>query len=294
MIKRVLITGKDSYIGQSVLVWLKDFFSGQLIVDELCVKDEAWQNVDFANYDAVFHVAGIAHSDIGKADEDARKLYRSVNTDLAIAVATKAKREKVPHFIFMSSMIVFGDSAPIGERKRISKGDAPNPANFYGDSKLQAEIGITSLQDEHFRVAIIRPPMVYGKNVKGNYPRLVQLAKKMPLFPAVENERSMIHIDNLCEFIRLILVDQADGTFHPQNAEYVQTSDLVAKIAAGYGRKIRLVKFLNPFLQPLAKISSAVNKVFGNLSYDMALSEYRTNYRVRSFEESVKLTEQQK
>jgi len=286
-----LITGKDSYIGQSVLRWLKDFLPQPLIIDELCVKGEAWQQTNFSDYDTILHVAGIAHSDVGNGNEEIEKLYRSVNTDLAVAVAAKAKRDGVSHFIFMSSMIVFGDSAPIGERKRIGKGDAPNPANFYGDSKLQAEIGITALQDEDFRVAIIRPPMVYGKNVKGNYPRLVQLAQKMPLFPRVDNERSMIHIDNLCEFIRLVLVEQATGTFHPQNAEYVQTSDLVATIATAHGRKIRLVKFLNPLLRPLAKISGSVNKVFGNLSYDLTLSEYPADYRVRNFEESIDLTE---
>ena len=290
MNKRILITGKDSYIGGSVLAWLKEF-SQPVTVDELCLKGDEWQQTDFSNYDAIFHVAGIAHSDMGKADDDTEKLYQSINTDLAVTVATKAKRDGVPHFVFMSSMIVFGDSAPVGQQKRIGKDDAPNPANFYGDSKLQAELGITKLQDEDFRVAIIRPPMVYGKNVKGNYPRLVQIAQKMPLFPLVENERSMIHIDNLCEFIRLILTDQADGTFHPQNAEYVRTSDLVAKIAAVHGRKIHLVKFLNPLLRLLAKISGSVNKVFGNLSYDISLSEYPTDYRVRNFEESVELTE---
>ena len=292
MIKRVLITGKDSYIGLSVLAWLKDFYPQQLIVDELCVKDETWRNVDFSCYDAVFHVAGIAHSDLGKADDELEKLYRQVNTDLAIAVATKAKCDGVPHFVFMSSMIIFGDSAPIGEQKRIVQGTVPEPANFYGDSKLQAEIGIMALQNENFRIAIIRPPMVYGKGGRGNYPRLAQLAKKMVYFPTIENERSMIHIDNFCEFIRLILIDQADGIFHPQNAEYVQTSNLVVTIARVHGRKIRLIRFLTPLLRPLAKISGSVNKVFGNLSYEMELSKYPTDYRVRSFEESIELTEQ--
>lgn len=292
MTKRILITGKNSYIGQSVLQWLKNFYPQPLIIDELCLEDESWKNTDFSSYNTILHVAGIAHADIGKANNDLKRLYRTVNTNLAISVATKAKSDGVTHFIFMSSIIVFGDSAPIGKQKRITANSTPEPANFYGDSKLQAEIGINALQDKNFKIAIIRPPMVYGNGAKGNYQRLVKLAQRLPLFPAVKNERSMIHIDNLCEFIRLIINDQATGTFHPQNAEYVQTSNLVALIAKKYHKNLRLIRFLTPFLQPLARIFGSVNKMFGNLSYDMSLSEYQSDYQVRSFDDSIEITKQ--
>jgi len=288
--KRILITGKDSYIGNSVKNWLMSS-EQHYIIDEVCVKDNDWQGMNFSNYDAVFHVAGIAHSDTGKATEEIKMLYYKVNTDLTIEVAKKAKLEGVCQFIFMSSMIVYGDNAPFGIRSRITKDTTPNPDNFYGDSKWQAEIGLVALKSDDFQIAIIRPPMVYGKDSKGNYPRLAKLAQKLPLFPDVDNERSMLHIDNLCEFIRLVITYVEDGIFHPQNAQYVKTSDLVVEIAAVHGKKIRLTRFFNPFLKILGRQLGIVNKVFGNLSYDMALSEYKDDYRIRDFRESIELTE---
>jgi len=288
--KKVLITGKNSYIGDSVKSWLLEK-KQHYIVEELCLLDGSWQNFDFSPYDVVFHVAGIAHSDTGSADDETVQRYYRVNSELPIAVAEAACHAGVKQFIFMSSMIIFGESAPIGITKRITADTEPKPLNFYGDSKLQAEIGLKNLTNETFKIAIIRPPMVYGKGVKGNYPRLSKLAQRLTWFPNVKNERSMIHIDNLCEFIYFIIKDTAVGTFHPQNAEYVNTANLVKTIAATHGKDIKLKKGLTALLPFLAKMSGSVNKVFGNFTYDFEMSEYPANYRVRGFEESIKLTE---
>lgn len=288
--KKILITGKDSYIGAAVQAWLlakKQHY----IVDELCLKDNSWKDADFSAYDAVFHVAGIAHSDTGNADDEEVQRYYKVNTDLTVAVAKKAKRSGVGQFIFMSSMIVFGASAPIGTLKRINAETTPKPLNFYGDSKLQAEIGLATVAAKDFKIAIIRPPMVYGKNVRGNYPRLAKIASSLSVFPAIANERSMIHIDNLCEFIYLIIKDKAHGTFHPQNSEYVSTANMVKSIGKAHNKQIRLIKTTGFVLKQFAKVVGSINKVFGNFSYDMSMSEYSENYRVRSFEESIELTE---
>lgn len=288
--KRVLITGYNSYIGNATKDWL--FKSKQHYrVDEICVESDAWREADFSIYDVVFHVAGIAHSDTGNASDEIKALYYKVNSDLPVAVADKAKAEGVKQFIFMSSMIVYGDSAPFGINNRITKEADPKPANFYGDSKWQAELGLTKFRSDNFKVALIRPPMVYGKGSKGNYSRLAKLAKRLPLFPRVENERSMIYIDNLCEFIRLMIDNVEDGVFHPQNNEYVKTSDLVSEIASVHGKKMFLIRLFNPILYLFSKRMGLVNKVFGNLSYDLQMSEYQQDYRVRSFEESIRLTE---
>jgi len=288
--KKVLITGKDSYIGRSVKAWLmKD--KQQIAIDEMCVEGDEWRKVDFSVYDVVFHVAGIAHSDTGKASNEMKALYYAVNTDLTIEVAKKSKLEGVGQFIFMSSMIVYGDAAPFGVMKRIGVDTVLNPSNFYGDSKLQAEVGLNSLKSDNFRVAIIRPPMIYGKDSKGNYPRLVKLAKRLPLFPDVDNERSMLHIDNLCEFVSLVIRHGDEGVFHPQNAQYVKTSDMVTTIAAVYGKKMYVTPIFNQVLKLLGRHVGIVNKVFGNLSYDLTLSAYKEDYRVRDFKESITLTE---
>lgn len=288
--KKILITGKGSYIGMAVKAWLMKSRQ-QMLVDEVCVKDKAWHTVNFSSYDVVFHVAGLAHSDTRKSNEERSALYYKINTDLTIEVAQKAKLEGVRQFIFMSSMIVYGDSASFGTPKRITKDTTPNPTNCYGDSKWQAELGLTALATDDFQVALIRPPMVYGKGSKGNYPRLAKLAKQLPLFPDVDNERSMIYIDNLCEFVRFVMEKGEGGIFHPQNMQYVKTSDLVMEIAAVHGKKVRLTKLFNPFLKIFAKRRGLVNKVFGNLSYDQMISEYEFDYQVRGFEESIELTE---
>ena len=134
-------------------------------------------------------------------------LYYRVNRDLAIEVAKKAKAEGVKQFVFMSSIIVYGDSS--SNRRVITRETVPTPSNDYGRSKLQAEQGITPLESDSFKVVILRSPMVYGKGSKGNYSKLAKLAKKLSIFPDIDNERSMIHIDNLCEFVRL-MIDNVD------------------------------------------------------------------------------------
>ena len=288
--KQVLITGKNSYVGNSLEKWLLKN-PDKYEVTKISVRDENWQKHDFSKYDVVFQVAGIAHSDTGNASQKIKQMYYDVNTDLTISIAKKAKASGIKQLIFMSSMIVYGDSAPIGQRKMITKETVPHPANFYGDSKIQAEIGIKVLNDADFSVAIIRPPMIYGKGSKGNYPILSKVAQKFPIFPDIDNERSMLHIDNLCEFTRLIIENQDSGTFFPQNSKYVKTSEMVKVIAKAHGKHIVLTKTLNPFIKMMSQKIGIANKVFGNLSYDMSMSDYKEDYRVVNFDKSIHLTE---
>jgi UDP-glucose 4-epimerase len=254
-------------------------------VEEVDLKDASWKEKDFSYYDVVFHVAGIAHV---SADPNLKDLYYKVNKDLAIDAAIKAKTDGVKQFVFMSSIIVYGD------KRIITKDTEPAPSNFYGDSKLQAEKGLKDLEDESFKVVILRPPMIYGEGSKGNYPKLAKAAVKLPFFPDIDNKRSMLHIDNLCEFIRLIMENGETGLFYPQNTEYVKTSDMVRLIAKVHGKDIALTKIFNPILKLFSSRVGIINKVFGNLVYDKDISEYKQNYRVRDLEESIKLTELEK
>ena len=292
--KNVLITGANSYIGTSFENYIKKYHSDELHIETVDMTSADWKKTDFSCYDTVFHVAGIAHSDSGKISAEKEKLYRSVNTDLTEQTALKAKESGVKQFIFMSSVIIYGESAPVGKTKVVTKDTAVAPANCYGDSKVQAEKRIMPLNDEIFNVVILRPPMIYGKNSRGNYPLLSKTAKKLPFFPYVKNERSMLHIDNLCELIRLLINNNEYGIFYPQNSEYVNTSDMVKMIAEANDHKILMVP-CNLLIKLLGKIpgkiGSLANKAFGNLVYDMSMSEYRQNYRIRSFEESIKMTE---
>ena len=280
--KRILITGADSYIGTSVEKWMSRY-ANKYTIKTIDMIGDAWREQSFSGYDCVFHVAGIAHV---SSDPKKKDLYFKINRDLAIETAEKAKSEGVKQFIFMSSIIVYGDS-----NRLIDTDTLPKPSNFYGESKLQAEEGIRALESDDFRIVILRPPMIYGRGAKGNYPRLSNLAKKTPVFPDMNNKRSMLHIDNLCEFVKLMIDQEEYGLFFPQNKEYVNTSDMVRLIGETCGRQIRLTKIFNPIIRMLFGIGM-VNKVFGDLVYEMSMSDYAgVDYRIRDFRESIALTE---
>lgn len=289
--KRVLITGANSYIGTSFAKYINAHYPDGYIVDTVDMIDAAWREKNFGGYDAVFHVAGIAHSDGGKIDDKKARLYYAVNTELAIETAQKAKADGAKQFIFMSSAIVYGNSAPIGGRKVVTKDTPVSPVNCYGDSKVQAEKGIRPLDDQTFKVVILRPPMIYGKGSKGNYPLLAKIAIKMPVFPHVKNERSMLYVENLCEFVRLMVENEEHGTFWPQNEEYSNTSELVQMIAAAHGKKVRLVKGFAWLLRLMGYATGLVNKAFGSLCYEKAISQYDFSYRVCNLKESIGRTE---
>ena len=288
--KKILITGAGSYIGTSFENYLKKW-PEKYSVDTFDMIDGTWREKDFSEYDTVFHVAGIAHSDSGKISAEKEKLYYSVNTDLTIETAKKAKEDGVKQFIFMSSAIVYGDSAPIGKMKMITKDTPVKPANCYGDSKVQAENGIKKLEDEKFKVVILRPPMIYGKDSKGNYPVMAKFAQKLPIFPSVKNCRSMLYIGNLTEFIRLMIDNEETGTFWPQNPQYSNTSDLVKGIAKVHGKNVVLIKGFTWALKLMSHFTGVVNKAFGNLAYDKSMSVYKENYQIYSLKESILRTE---
>lgn len=287
MVKQVLITGTSSYIGNQLADWLKKT-SEEYLVTKKSVRDNKLEKIDFSNFDVIVHVAGIAHQDT-KADQE--DLYYKVNTELTIDIAKKAKEQGVKQFIFLSSIIVYGASSKIGEQKLITRETKPEPINFYGNSKLLAEKGIATLQTDDFNVAIVRPPMIYGKGSKGNYPILAKFAKLLPVFPDIDNQRSMLHIDNLTEFLKILIEQNERGLFFPQNNNYVRTSDMVYTISKINGKKIKLVKIFNPLLKTIGKKSELINKVFGNLAYDQSISKYKKNYLIHDFEESIKHTE---
>lgn len=276
----LLITGKNSYIGKS----LENFLMREpdrYKVDTIDMKDESWKEKDFSEYDVVFHVAGIAHI---KETSDNQDLYYQVNRNLTYETAKKAKKDGVEQFIFLSSMSVYGIENGI-----IDKNTPLKPNSAYGKSKIEAEELINKLEDNSFTISILRPPMVYGNGCRGNYPRLVGLALAMPIFPKVDNKRSMVYIDNLSEFIKQLVDNRSGGLFFPQNAEYVNTSEMVRLIAEVHGKKIMMTKLFNPLIKILN--ISTLNKLFGDLLYDMSMSKYESDYRVFGFRESIKKSE---
>ena len=290
--KKILITGKNSYVGSSVKKYLAQW-PNEYFVEEISVRGDEWKKLDFSKYDAIFHVAGIAHVDVKKADEKTKKLYYTVNTNFAEEVAKKAKKDGAKQFIYMSSAIVYGDSAPIGKEKIIRKNTKPAPTNFYGDSKLQAEIKLDELKSKDFKVAILRPPMIYGEGCKGNYQELRKLALKLPIFPKVKNERSMIYIKNFAEFVKRTIDNDYDGVYCPANKETIATYEIVKEIAKCNNKKILMVPGCGWMLKIMSHLTPLVNKAFGSMVYSEEMSDdfgyckYTTIESVRNIEKEV-------
>lgn len=289
--KKILITGAGSYIGGYVESYLQRWPEGYR-VDTLDMIGDGWKRSSFRGYDAVLHVAGLVHQPKTKNDPAQTERYDQVNHILAVETARKAKDDGVKQFLFLSSASVYGLNAPVGKVVMITKDTPLNPTDNYGISKKKAEEGLQKLQDEQFKVAILRPPMIYGKNCKGNYQTMAKLAKKLPVFPWVENQRSMLYMENLAEFIRLLIDDEAEGIFCPQNNEYVNTSDMVNLIAHANGKGILMIRGFTWALKLLRPMTGIVDKAFGSLCYDFELSRYHTDYCVKNLQESILETEQ--
>lgn len=278
----ILITGAGSYVGTSVERWIKSHSNHR--VDTLDMLKDTWRDADFSIYDVVYHVAGIAHVN-AKANMEA--LYYKVNRDLTIEVAQIAQKAGVKQFIFMSSMIVFHESRSL-KPEMITSDTQPCPNGFYGDSKLQAEKGLHELESDTFKVCILRPPMIYGPHSKGNFPRLIKLAAKTPLFPDFHNQRSMLYIDNLAEFVLQAVERQLSGTFYPQNRELSDTVEIIRYFAKAQNHKVWFAKWLNPFVRLASHFMQPINKMFGTYYYAPQMSQMPFEYQLVSFEESLK------
>lgn len=273
--KHILIAGARSYIGESFKTFLGQW-PEQYKVDVLETKGLEPKPELFEGIDAIFCVAGIAHI---KETAENRHLYFDVNRDLVVKIAKAAKAAGVMQFILLSSMSVYG--LEVG---RITKNMEPKPVTAYGQSKLEADEEIKKLKDGSFIFTCLRPPMVYGKNCTGNYQALRKFALKSPIFPNYKNQRSMIYIGNLCEFVKRAIDEKKSGLFFPQNAEYTNTSEMVKQIAEENGKKIRLTKAFNWAIKIVPV--NVVKKVFGDLVYEPVdtVSEY-------GLKESIKITE---
>jgi len=287
-VKKILITGKNSYIGRSFIDWIKKY-NCDYEIEELNLRSESWRNYDFSKYDVVIHLAAIVHKKNVSKDT-----YYSVNRDLAFDCAKIAKKSGVQHFIFFSTMSVFGL-----DTGNINKETETNPKTYYGKSKLEAENLIEEEQNKDFKVSIIRPPMIYGPEAPGNYPKLSKLSRKIPFFPKVYNSRSMIYIENLFMFLKILIDNQLDGTFHPQNNKYVNTSELVKVIAKVNNTKMFLLPGTSRIIYLLSSYFKVLKKVFGSLTYSKSLDgspeslyrDVRMNYGTYSFIESIRNTE---
>lgn len=278
----ILITGSNSFVGTSVEKWLSRY-PNVYHVDTVDTLDYKWKEADFSHYDIVFHVAGLAHVN---PKPDLASLYYKVNCDLAVEIAQYAKLYGVKQFIFMSSMIVYHSSQSL-KGTIVDAETIPSPNDFYGDSKLRAENKLKELIDQNFSVTILRPCMIYGSGGKGNFQKLVKLSKRTPVFPAWHNKRSMLYIDNFCEFVKQVIDRHLTGIYHLQNREYADT----VEICRFYNPKLVCSSFFNPLVWLGAFFLKPLCKMFANQYYTQDLTTYDFNYQIVSFKDSLKRLE---
>ena len=147
----------------------------------------------------------------------------TINYHLTKELAEKAKTEGVNQFIFFSTMSVFGLDGEVGKEVIINNNTLTKPTTSYGISKLRAEEMLHEIQSNAFKVAVLRPPMIYGESAPGNFSKLIKISNILPLYPRIDNQRSSIYIENLEIYINELIENEGSGILHPQNNYYLNT-----------------------------------------------------------------------
>lgn len=277
--KRVLIIGETSYLGKSLRTYLERF-PEEYYVDTLSVRTDTWKRSSFENVDAIYYVAALVHIKENSVSEE--EWFR-VNAELPVKVARKAKDEKVKQFIFVSTMSVYGLQSGCIDKNSLAK-----PVTAYGKSKLRGEEELKGFCTEEFAVVILRPPMIYGKDCKGNFSRLKKLALKCSVFPRYDNKRSMLYIENLNILVEQVIKLGLSGTFCPQDKHLINTWEMVKLIRTEKGKRLLGVRIFNPIIRGLQKHLSVFEKIWGNLYYSQTLSQVEgIEYQIFGLEDAL-------
>jgi nucleoside-diphosphate-sugar epimerase len=278
---KILVTGANSFIGSNFRK-----FSKFKDVQERSVFNYKSGDIDFSSFDVVLHLAAIVHQS-GKISEQE---YFFVNRDLCLLIAENAKREGIKHFVFLSTIKVYGNSK--FNIELLDEDSVCKPDDSYGRSKFEAETGLLKLADANFIVSIVRTPLVYGEGVKANMLSLIKLADKFPLLPLgnISNRRNFTYIENLTGFIDRIMEKRVQGIFILKDEGAISTSELLEYIIKYLDRKVILFP-LPGFTFPLANrlFPSVFDRLFGNLEFDNSLTKIRLDYKPPfSTEEGIK------
>ena len=243
---RLLLTGATGFIGSSFYSsyhnkFEVEAFSFQKDLDTLAIH----------HIDTIVHLSALVHQMDGASEE----AYNEVNVIKTLALAKKAKEAGVKQFIFMSSVKVYGEESDTP----YSEITPCHPKDPYGESKLEAENGLFALQDDTFKISIIRTPVVYGEGVKANILKLIGLTDKYTYLPfgGITNRRSMVYVGNLTHLISEVIIQRKVGIFVASDNQPISTTELIILIAKALGKKEvlfssfllkQLLKFLKPAL----------------------------------------------
>ncbi|MEX6342120.1 NAD-dependent epimerase/dehydratase family protein [Staphylococcus arlettae] len=283
---KILITGKRGYVGNKLESYLT---SKDHIIERIDMKTNEWKMKSLKNYDVIIHLAALVHNNMPNAQ---MVDYMNVNYHLTKDLAEKAKNDGVQHFIFFSTMSVFGIDGSLISDVEINKNTPCNPDTMYGHSKLLAEETLQKLNSDIFRINIVRPPMIYGKNAPGNFQQLIKIAKFWPIYPNINNKRSVIYIENLTEHLNKLIKEQKSGITHPQNSEYMNTNEVLSAIRHTLKKKPNIIKI--PIPRQLLKWFNGItviNKIYGNLTYTKDIDDSKEDYQnYVSFQSSMNKT----
>lgn len=264
---KLLITGSSGFVGSYFINKYKNQYE---IKTFSFLKDDI-NILDCKDVDIVFHLSALVHQMAGARKEE----YEKVNVSQTLALAKKAKESGVKHFVFMSTVKVYGEETEF----TYTENTICNPEDEYGKSKLKAELELQKLEDENFKVSIIRTPIIYGYGVKANIKNLVNLVNKVSLLPFgnIKNKRSMVYIGNLCHIVDEVTTQQKAGIFLASDDEPLSTSKLIELIAKNLDKKVYLIKI--PFFESLLKIlkPSFHKRLYGSLEVDNSITKEKLN-----------------
>ena len=271
----ILLTGSNGFVGS----YFKNNYSNEHKIDTFSFLNDNLADLDFIQMDTIVHLSALVHQMDGATEEE----YKNVNISQTLALAQKAKQSGVKHFIFMSTVKVYGE-----ETDTVYREDTPcNPRDEYGKSKLEAEKELQKLEDDIFRVSVIRTPIVYGEGVKANILNLINLVKNMPVLPFanIQNRRSMVYVGNLCAIIDRIIKVGKSGIFLASDDKALSTTEFVHLTASALNKKVFLLSV--PFFPLLLKKikPSFYKRLYKNLEVDNTFTkkelEFSNPYSVK-------------
>lgn len=273
--KTLMITGASGFIGSNFIERYKDKYN-IIPVDLLKIKPE---EIDFRGVDTVLHLAALVHQMKGAP----REKYFEVNTELTRRVAEEAKKQGVRHFVFYSTVKVYGYDGDLYNHTMIlnEKSECKPMNDPYGESKWEAEKILRRLEDNNFKIGIIRPPMVYGKGVKGNMESLIKLVKMLPILPFNydKNRRSLVNIENLMYLTTLVIDKEASGVFLPLDEKNISLKEIVEGIEKAYNLKRINIPMIQPIFWLLTKVKPNIMvRLFGTLQFDNQQTREKLGY----------------
>ena len=267
----ILITGTNSFIGKHY-----KRYSQFTDIEEVDLINTSPNEIDFRSVDIVIHLAGLVHQKKMLPDQE----YFKINKDLAIKTAKEAKKAGVKHFIFMSTLSVYGEFPK--NVAYLDEFSLCKPINVYGKSKLEAEYGLKKLNDSYFCVSIIRTPIVYGEDVKANMQSLIKLVRKLPILPLgnIHNKRSFTAVENLTRYFDLIIEKRISGIFIASDPKPISTTELLNLISKGLGKKVLLIEVPKLVLKLIYKLKpKLMDRLFGSFVVNNSFTIKQLDYK---------------